>query len=199
MICFPRDQVIPSPCKSITTTKFSLHMFSYYCLALQTIFSLNPPLFLVNPVIKISTDYVHYSQEVAILRRDILAIVEEETASIETADRNHILQRVREAFNSNAQRSRTDLSPPTVPPLPTPSSSSASLPSVPPQLASLPQLRLSSSLNDFEGIQNENYEFEAQSSGSMDRLLSQNLETENYNLDPSFNFELEDINADYEF
>jgi hypothetical protein len=75
-ICFPNDEFIPSPCKSIC---------------------------LVSPYpILIITDYIYYSRETAHLRRDVLTIVEEETRYLDNTVRDRLRDRLQHAFN-NAQ------------------------------------------------------------------------------------------------
>ena len=71
-------------------------------------------------------DYIHYTQEVAILRRDVLAVVDEETMSPENIDRDRLLRRLREIFDRNAQRSKSIAFQPLTQALPTSSSSDAS-------------------------------------------------------------------------
>ena len=88
-ICFPADQIIPSPCKSIC-----LHT-RYYSLG----------------ILMPRSDYVHYTQETALLRRQVLQIVEEETMFVDGVIRERLLRRLQNAFDSNAQTSRPSQSP----------------------------------------------------------------------------------------
>jgi hypothetical protein len=82
-ICFPTDQMIPSPCESIFL------MLGQY---LQTMLTL-------------CSDYIHYTQETALLRRQVLQIVEEETMFVDSTIRERLLRRLQNAFDSNAQTS----------------------------------------------------------------------------------------------
>ena len=75
-ICFPNDEFIPSPCKST-------------CIA-------------SSRRILTTTDYIYYSRETAELRRDVFAIVEEETRSVDGIIRDRLRQRLQHAFD-NAQ------------------------------------------------------------------------------------------------
>ena len=81
---------------------------------------------LKHPKIDTILDYIHYTQEAAILRRDVLAVVDEETMSPENIDRDRLLQRLREIFDRNSYRSRSITFQPLTQLLPTPSSSDAS-------------------------------------------------------------------------
>lgn len=79
-ICFPADQIIPSPCESSCINAISIQQ--------ALIFRL---------------DYVHYTQETALLRQQILQIVEEETMYVDGMIRERLLLRLQSAFSSNAQ------------------------------------------------------------------------------------------------
>ena len=54
---------------------------------------------------------MHYTQETAILRREILQIVEEETMYVDGIIRERLLLRLQSAFSSNAQNSGPSQSP----------------------------------------------------------------------------------------
>jgi len=79
-ICFPEDQIIPSPCESPCPEVASILQALIIC-----------------------PDYVHYTQETAILRQEILRIVEEETMYVNGMFRERLLLRLENAFRSNAQ------------------------------------------------------------------------------------------------
>ena len=51
------------------------------------------------------SDYVHYTQETALLRRQVLQIVEEETMFVDGTIRERLLRRLQNAFESNTQTS----------------------------------------------------------------------------------------------
>jgi hypothetical protein len=88
-ICFPTDQIIPSPCESIF---FILVQYP-------------------QPILTFCSDYVHYTQETALLRRQVLQIVEEETMFVDSMIRERLVRRLQNAFDSNAQTSRASQSP----------------------------------------------------------------------------------------
>jgi hypothetical protein len=54
---------------------------------------------------------VHYTQETALLRRQVLQIVEEETMFVDGMIRERLLRRLQNAFDSNAQNSALSQSP----------------------------------------------------------------------------------------
>ena len=56
-------------------------------------------------ILIIQPDYVHYTQETAILRSEILQIVEEEIMFVDEVIRERLLLRLQSAFSSNAQNS----------------------------------------------------------------------------------------------
>ncbi|RFU30669.1 hypothetical protein B7463_g5654, partial [Scytalidium lignicola] len=74
-ICFPGDEILPSPCK---VSAFML----------RTVVANNPQ------------DYIHYSREIAELRREVLEIVREETTTPAAVNANRLIQRLQEAFNA---------------------------------------------------------------------------------------------------
>lgn len=88
-ICFPADQIIPSPCE------WTFLMLVQYLQAMLILYS----------------DYVHYTQETALLRRQVLQIVEEEIMFVDSMIRERLLRRLQDAFNSNAQTSGPSQSP----------------------------------------------------------------------------------------
>lgn len=56
-------------------------------------------------------DYIHYTWETALLRSQVLQIVEEETMIVDITIRERLLTRLRNAFDSNAHNSGQGLSP----------------------------------------------------------------------------------------
>ena len=114
-ICFPEDQVIPSPCKSTSLSSLYSNLFS------PTPFPSNLPISVLNVShsssgkLTSSKDYIHHSEEVELLRRNILARARQ-WASMENLERdqtNRLLQHLRDVFHSHAQRPRPSL-PPTI-------------------------------------------------------------------------------------
>jgi hypothetical protein len=88
-ICFPRDRIIPRPCKSNSFM----------------------PVKHLRIVLTLYSDYVHYSQEIALLRQQVLQIVEEETMFVDGMIRERLLRRLQSAFESNTQSPGTTNSP----------------------------------------------------------------------------------------
>jgi hypothetical protein len=73
------------------------------------------------PETDVVVEYVHYSQEFALLRHDVLAILEDETRFLGNIDTLRMVQRVRDAFDRNAQSSIPRLHPTWPSSFPTPS------------------------------------------------------------------------------
>jgi hypothetical protein len=63
-----------------------------------------------------------------------------------------------------------------------------------PRAGGPPRLQWSDTLNDFEGMQGNDPALEAQFSDSIDMFFNQDMNLENFVLDPNFKFELEDSN-----
>lgn len=99
-ICFPQDVVLPSPCKILCNIS-RLHA-------------------------NIVQVYVHYSQEVAELRREILSIIQWETQSPNEIDVTRLRQRVDGAFRTQMLANNPSSSIPRTPSVLTPSTSNDS-------------------------------------------------------------------------
>ena len=99
-ICFPDDEMIPSPCVyslSIDITELIFH-----------------------------EDYVHYSREVADLRREVLGILQEAAQSRDNINFNRVIQLVEGSFNAQRFTPAAHGSTPQTPGVLTPSTSNSS-------------------------------------------------------------------------
>ena len=100
-ICFPDDENVPSPCEYPFSSKTLRQLILH-------------------------ADYVHYSREVAEIRREVLGILQEEAQSADNIDFRRLIRRVKEAFNAQGSTSAAPASAPTTPSVLTPSTSNSS-------------------------------------------------------------------------